>query len=160
MKGAMIWVERVERYTLIGSLAVMTAVTIAGVFFRYVVGQSIPWEEEVALFCFVWMTLVGASACARHARHIKIDSFILLLPTWCHAYLETFINLVVTAFLLYLLVLGVRLVILDWAAITSALQWKMSYISISIIVGVVCMLTHFVPRTIAGMGQVFKGKNR
>jgi TRAP-type C4-dicarboxylate transport system permease small subunit len=159
MKGVMDWIERAERYLLITCFAVMMAVTGVGVFFRYVIGQSIPWEEEVALFCFVWMTLVGASACARNARHIKIDTFVLLLPSWCHVYLEALINLIVTVFLLYLLVLGVRLVVLDWAAITSALRWKMSYISLSIVVGTACMLTHFVPRTIADVALIFKGKN-
>jgi TRAP-type C4-dicarboxylate transport system permease small subunit len=159
MKGVMNWVERVERYLLIACFAAMMAVTGLGVFFRYVIGQSIPWEEEVALLCFVWMTLVGASACARNARHIKIDSLVVFLPSWCQVYLEAFINLTATAFLLFLLVLGVRLVVFDWAAITSALQWKMSYISLSIVVGTACMLTHFVPRTIADVALIFKGKN-
>jgi TRAP-type C4-dicarboxylate transport system permease small subunit len=158
MKGAMDWVQRVERYMLLACFGVMMAVTGVGVFFRYVIGQSIPWEEEVALFCFVWMTLVGASACARHRRHIKIDAFVLLLPPWCRVYLEVFIDLTVTAFLVYLLVLGVRLVVLDWAAITSALRWKMGYISLSIVVGTVFMLTHFVPRTIAEAAQIFRGR--
>jgi len=159
MKVVLDWVGRVERYLLITCFGVMMAVTGVGVFFRYVIGQSIPWEEEVALFCFVWMTLVGASACARNARHIKIDTFVLLLPSWCHVYLEALINLIVTVVLLYLLVLGVRLVVLDWAAITSALRWKMSYISLSIVVGTACMLTHFVPRTITDIALIFKGKN-
>jgi TRAP-type C4-dicarboxylate transport system permease small subunit len=62
------------------SLAVLIAVTVSGVFARYVANRPFGWMEEVQLWCFVWTVFPGAAAVARHGGHIAIDAFVGLFP--------------------------------------------------------------------------------
>ena len=44
------WALTVARWLAIGLLGVMTAIVLAGVFYRYVLNDAIAWSEEVAKF--------------------------------------------------------------------------------------------------------------
>ncbi len=52
----------------------------AQVVLRYVFGMSISWHEEVTRLCFVWFAYFGASMAVQREGHIRVTSFILVLP--------------------------------------------------------------------------------
>jgi TRAP-type C4-dicarboxylate transport system permease small subunit len=63
-------------------LVLMVILVSLGVFFRYVLGSSLPWYDEFASYLLVWLTFYGAVSAAYHGRHIGFDLMVdRLLPS-------------------------------------------------------------------------------
>ena len=45
----------------------MVLVTLAQVIFRYVLAAPLPWSEELARYCFVWIVFLGGAVDFRAA---------------------------------------------------------------------------------------------
>ena len=43
--------------------------TVAGVFFRYVVGTPLIWSDELARFSLIWMVFLGAGVVSFKDKH-------------------------------------------------------------------------------------------
>ncbi len=54
-------------------VAVITVVVAAGVFWRYVLNDSLSWTEEVARYLLIWLAAVGSIVAMRRRRHVAID---------------------------------------------------------------------------------------
>jgi TRAP-type C4-dicarboxylate transport system permease small subunit len=61
-------------------VALTTVVTSAQVFFRYALGSSLSWSEELARYLFVWIIFLGTSVAARRHQHIVVDVFVRMFP--------------------------------------------------------------------------------
>jgi len=68
--------------TIVGSLcrgvsvmfiAVMVLAILIQVFFRYVIGNALPWPDELARFCMLWMTGLMAPVAYREGGFVAID---------------------------------------------------------------------------------------
>lgn len=77
--------EGVVNAAAVTLFSAMVLITAAGVFFRYVLNNALPWAEEADRYLFIWLTFVGASVTMRYKAHIAVD---LLLryssPAWRH----------------------------------------------------------------------------
>jgi len=63
----------------------MVVVTAAGVFFRYVLNDALPWAEEADRYLFIWLSFVGASITMRYKAHIAVDLLLRYAsPRWRH----------------------------------------------------------------------------
>lgn len=60
--------------------AVMIVLTLMQVFLRYVFNAGLPWSEEVARWCFVWLVFLGMAVAVRLDSHIAIDMFLRMFP--------------------------------------------------------------------------------
>lgn len=54
-------------------LVALTVVVCLGVFFRYVLNDSLVWYDEFASYLLVWLTFYGAVVAHYHQRHIGFD---------------------------------------------------------------------------------------
>lgn len=90
------------------AIAIMVAVTLLQVFCRYVLGNALPWPDEAARFCMLWMTGLMAPTAFRRGGFVAIDVLPSLLPGRA-------------ANLLNLLLLGISLVVL---VIAVQIGWK------------------------------------
>ena len=88
--------KAVEALAAVILLAVV-AIVLLGVFSRYVLNLSVPWTEEVALFGFLWLIVVGAAAGTSRGLHASMDSLAVFLPPRARAVLEFAIDAVVAA---------------------------------------------------------------
>ena len=61
---------------LVGLFAVILAIILVAVFFRYVINHSLFWSDEVVRYLFVWFTLLGAALVLRDRRHIRVEYFV------------------------------------------------------------------------------------
>ena len=59
---------------------VILFVTLDGVFFRFVLNDSLQWSDEVAVWCMIWMVWLGAISIMRKWDHVHIPVFLRLLP--------------------------------------------------------------------------------
>ncbi len=74
----------------IGVLAVgaMVVAILVQVFFRYVLNNALPWPDEAARFCMLWMTGLMAPTAFRRGGFVAIDTLTILLPKMVAALLS------------------------------------------------------------------------
>ena len=61
--------------SLIGVLLIIiTFVLFGNVVLRYLFSSNLGWAEEFSRYGIVWITLIGASACASKGAHITVDA--------------------------------------------------------------------------------------
>ncbi len=66
-------------------VAMTATVTCAAVFFRSVIGASLPWPEELSGHALVWTSFLGAYLATRDDRHISFDLLVEQFPKrWLH----------------------------------------------------------------------------
>lgn len=83
---------------LLGILTIMGL----GVFFRYVLNDSLTWTEELSRYGLVVMTYVGCSVGCRRQSHIRVDAIDLVLPERFRRVLALAMQAGLLLFLLYI----------------------------------------------------------
>ena len=74
------WATRIVKAVLGAIMAVIVAITIAAVWWRYVMNAPIAWTEQVSNMLFVWTVFLGAAVLYREKLHIGVDMFVKMLP--------------------------------------------------------------------------------
>lgn len=81
---------------------------IAQVFFRYVLGNSLAWGEEVSTFLMIWAGLLGAAALAANDRYIAFSSLKESRLPWLRRFSRMVASLAAIGFALVLVINGSR----------------------------------------------------
>lgn len=68
------------RWIGVAALMIMVAVILLQVFCRYVLNNALPWPDEAARFCMLWMTGLMAPIAFRRGGFVAIDMIEILLP--------------------------------------------------------------------------------
>jgi len=139
-------------YNLIGKLdnflgmfamAFIVLLACANVFMRYVMSSPWGWVEEVTVFIFVWLTMLGASAVIHVEGHCSIDVLVSRMsPKW-QRIISIFGDLVVLVTLGLLIWFGIILTIKGHTKLTPILGIPYSYIDASIPVCCSFMLMYY-----------------
>lgn len=140
------------------SLSSGIIIIILQVFFRYVLGFSLPWGEELARFCMIYIGMVGGALTARESFHPSID-FIKKLLTDRGNYILDLISEIVTILFSLVVIWGGYLIFSfeGFASKTPALRilWAYPYFSI-LLSGVLFLL--FTLESI--FKKIFKSKKK
>jgi TRAP-type transport system small permease protein len=83
--------------------AAMSAVTLMGVFFRYVMQEPFIWTEEVARYLMLWLGFLGIQLALRRKKHVSIEVLAIILPPTIMKYKNLAVNLLIGFFLLVIL---------------------------------------------------------
>ena len=67
------WLERASLTLAAVFLSGLTAVVFLEVIARYAFRYSFVWSEEAAIFCFQWITFLGAGVALRRKEHFIVD---------------------------------------------------------------------------------------
>ncbi|WP_170791364.1 TRAP transporter small permease [Ruegeria lacuscaerulensis] len=73
-------VLRLGRAVGVVAIALMVIAILIQVFFRYVLGNALPWPDEAARFCMLWMTGLMAPTAFRRGGFVAIDMLPMMLP--------------------------------------------------------------------------------
>ncbi|MEX0276785.1 MAG: TRAP transporter small permease [Ruegeria sp.] len=103
---------RLGRAVGIVAIALMVIAILIQVFFRYVLGNALPWPDEAARFCMLWMTGLMAPTAFRRGGFVAIDMVPLMLPRVLGQVLTLFLLVVSLAVLLVAVNIG-------WAEVTG-----------------------------------------
>lgn len=93
------------RWIGIAALMVMVAVILLQVFFRYVLNNALPWPDEAARFCMLWMTGLMAPIALRRGGFVAIDMIEIMLP----AVVRTILGLVLLVLCLAVLLMAAKI---------------------------------------------------
>ena len=90
---------------------------------------AISWQEELARYSFIIVTLCGSIIAVSKNGHLKIDLLLDLFPQKPRRYIEVFIQIIVILFLIALTYLSFDTAIFNIRRRTPALQisWSIMY---------------------------------
>lgn len=100
LNGAVLAVGRALGIIAIGAMVIAILVQV---FFRYVLGNALPWPDEAARFCMLWMTGLMAPSAFRSGGFVAIDMLSGALPSRVGAILGLFL-LGISALVLFIAV--------------------------------------------------------
>jgi TRAP-type C4-dicarboxylate transport system permease small subunit len=104
-------------------LVAQVVVVSLAVFFRYVLGDSLVWYDEVASYLLVWLTFVGAIVVSRRRRHIAFELLVERSRPGVRRALEIVGELSVLAFQVLIVVYGWNLVRQIGDETSASLLW-------------------------------------
>jgi TRAP-type C4-dicarboxylate transport system permease small subunit len=74
------WLDLVETCILTGGVVVSIIISALGVFYRYLLDNSLAWVEEIAGILLVGIIAVGISAAIKKGSNIRVDIMQNLFP--------------------------------------------------------------------------------
>lgn len=135
-------ITKFEDYTTIICFSLMSIITLAGVFCRYVLSNPIIWGEEVSRYLMIWGIFIGLSIVTRKKAQLGIDVLIHLAPTNFNKIIGmlTSILLILTYLGLFIISLQFVLTSKDLGQLTPILRIKFYYIYLAMPIGfILCM---------------------
>ena len=128
-------VLRVFRWLAVGLIAVMTAIVLSGVFFRYVLNDALSWSEEIAKFLMVWMTFIAAPLAFRAGALVAIDAVPRLLKGRARQLLLVIIQLVIISLMVAFVDRGSFLAKNAYIQRASTIDLSITYVYIAMPIG-------------------------
>ena len=114
---------RLSRHLSVIALALMVVIMLLQVFFRYALNNALPWPDEAARFCMLWMTGLMAPLALRHGGFVAIDMFQQMLPRL----LATILQLTLWLVALIVLIVAVQI---GWEHFNAGWLFKSSSMKI------------------------------
>ena len=84
------------------AFAAIVFLTIAQIFFRFVLNSPLVWSEELVRLLVVWITFLGAAVICWDGRHLSVDVLFVRLPSGLRRVLRIFNCIVALIFLVVL----------------------------------------------------------
>lgn len=103
---------KIGRAIGIVAVALMVLAILVQVFFRYILNNALPWPDEAARFCMLWMTGLMAPTAFRQGGFVAIDMLVVALPRIAGQLL----TLVLLTLSLLVLVVAVKI---GWSEVTG-----------------------------------------
>ncbi|MBX8819077.1 TRAP transporter small permease subunit, partial [Ochrobactrum sp. MR31] len=100
----------------------MVTALILQVIFRYVLGSSLVWSEELALMLFTWTTLLAATSLVRDMAHVRLDLLMGILPAPARNLWNRVIILLIFLFCVTLTVAGYQYTVSTMGQVSAAMR--------------------------------------
>lgn len=117
-------------------------VVLLQVLMRYLFSYPNPWSEEVSRFCFIWLSMLGASLAVAHRSHFRFDQVTERLSPRAKKAVETFAGVVVLLFAFLLIGTGIALMDLTMGERSAALNLPVALVYAAAPVSGVLMAIH------------------
>ena len=118
--------------TVIAVSVVMVIVTLSQVVFRYVLTAPLPWSEELARYCFVWIVFLGAAIGLERGIHLGVDLFVNLLPRRLRTGLDVLSNALIGGLAIAIIYASFPVIEMNFLQRSPAMGVQMSWIYIAI----------------------------
>lgn len=102
-------VDKLLTVWIVGALVIMVLTIISDVFLRETVSYSLTWNLEVAQYCLINLTYVGAALAFRQRAHISINTVTARLPSGAQKWIDVIARSFVLPFLLVLAYSGLQI---------------------------------------------------
>lgn len=128
------------------AMAAIVLVTLAAVWWRYVLNAPIAWIEQVSNMLFIWMVFIGAAILYRQKLHIAVDIFVEMLPARFKEAAFWIIELLSLAFIVVLFASSLKLAIDVLPNTTGALDITPAWYYFAAPVACAMMMLYFVEK--------------
>jgi len=110
-----------SEWVVIVTFLAMVIATFGQVICRYVFAFSLPWADELARYCLVWMVFVGMVVGLVRGQHVTVDLLLDRYPDGIRPIALTVIDLASAVLFVAILYGGVLLMILTVGQTTSGM---------------------------------------
>ena len=103
--GLLRWLDRLGGFNKIFGLyarnlaaclvAIMAVAVLAGVFFRYILNNSLAWTEDSSILMMIWVAFLVAPYAYRQGGHVGIELVVAALPKTAFRVIRILINLLI-----------------------------------------------------------------
>ncbi|MBI3706545.1 MAG: TRAP transporter large permease subunit [Proteobacteria bacterium] len=142
-------VDRAVTFLAVVGTIAFAGVMLLGVFFRYVLNDSLSWSDEMALIIFGWVAFLFIASAYLHDKHVNLDILIRRLGGAWRGRTETLAQGLAAGYLLALLVAAFQAFDVVARSRTDALQIPMMAQFVAMPLAVVVMLIHWARRNVA-----------
>jgi TRAP-type C4-dicarboxylate transport system permease small subunit len=153
LSGVVAAVVRVVRWFIISAFGVMISVTFAQVLCRYVLRSPLPWSEELARYCFVWIVFLGATLGLERGVHIGVDILTILLPPWAQQWLTRVTQILILIFTLVIIAASIPVLDANRLQFSPALDIQMAKVYLAIPLGMAVMAILLLGKLVEGFQQ-------
>lgn len=140
MKKRKIILRDIEVNLCIVLMIVMLIVATLGVFFRYVLNNSLVWSDEICRYMFMWLVFLSASYAVAMRKQLTIElltTYFLKDRIGTLKIIKIMDNIICIVFSLFLIIVGYKLVI-NTIEISPVLQIPMKVVYSCLPIG--CLL--------------------
>lgn len=123
------------KYLIMVIVAVIAAILIAGVVYRYGLNNALSWAEELSKYLMVWLAFLGAPIALRRLGHINIDLFVRMLPGRLEQFAHLLISLIIGVTMGVVLWKGIGFAELGARQVASSFKLSMFYLYVAVPVG-------------------------
>ena len=134
--------------SVIAISVLMVAATLAQVVFRYVLGAPLPWSEELARYCFVWIVFLGGAIGLERGIHLGVDIFVNLLPPRLRTRLDILSNALIGCFAAAVVYASFPVIGMNLLQHSPAMGVQMSWIYIAIPTSMALIIVIIVERIV------------
>ena len=152
--------ENFEKVFLVSFSAIMVAVIFLQVFMRYVMQNSLPWSEELARYCAIWLVYIGISYGVKKQRHISVDIAFLLLKDRGKLILQMIANILFLVFAIFVVLYGydTSAKLLEFGQKSPANQIPMGFVYLAAPVGMALAGIRIIQNLIVQFQSLFSTK--
>lgn len=141
-------VTALETQLLAGFVVAAFCLTFAQVVFRYVLDSPLVWSEELVLYLFVWIAMLGAAGSVRLRSHFSLTIFVARLPSNSATVVAALADVSIGVFALVLLVQGAHMTAAGFSEEATSLPVSMGWFYLALPAGAGLMLWHLVARAV------------
>jgi TRAP-type C4-dicarboxylate transport system permease small subunit len=127
-------------------LLIVFLVVLSQVVMRYLFAQPNPWSEELSRFCFIWLSMLGASLAVERRSHFGFDQALKRLSSSHRRFARRAATIVVMMVSLLLVFPGLALVRLTLHQHSPALNLSMAWVYAAVPISGILMLIHLLCR--------------
>jgi TRAP-type C4-dicarboxylate transport system permease small subunit len=131
---------KLSELVIIVTFVVMVVSTLTQVICRYLLEFSLPWVDELARYCLVWMVFVGMVLTLVRGQHVTVDLMLDRYSIRFRPFALTIIDLATSGLFLVLLYGGVLLMQLTAGQTTSGLGIPKYMVYAALPIGALLML--------------------
>ena len=137
-------------------LAIMAVVVLLEVIFRYALHLPLFWTDELARYCLVWASLLGAAVALKRGEHIAVAFFVDRFPERVSKALTILGQFSVATLLMVMFWGGIKLVMITSAQISPALRIPMAIPYLALPISSSIMLIHVITSLIHRPSKIGK----
>lgn len=134
------FITQLTKIVLTGFMGVMIILVFAQVIFRYFVGLTPFFIEEVSRGLLIWVGFLGASLALRASHHIGVEFFIEKLPEKTKRLVKWIAQLSVLSFLLFFLFASARYSLSQTGQTSATLPISMFWFYLALPLGALLMI--------------------
>jgi TRAP-type C4-dicarboxylate transport system permease small subunit len=142
--------QRAINFAGIFLIAAITVVAGLQVFFRYVVGASLYWSEELMRYMMEWAAFLLAGTAYSRGEMLGFTLFIDMLPPFWRRLALLIGRIAIVCFLAIVVIYGVDFAWRTRQDEATALQISMIWVHTSVTVGSALMILHVVAAQLTG----------
>lgn len=140
------WLTEVAKLFLGSCIAAIVLITLAAVWWRYVLDNPISWIEQVSTMIFIWVIFVGSAILYRQNLHIGVDVFLLMLSERQREIWRWVIEIGNLLFIVVLFIYSLSLTIRVLPNTNGALEITPAYYYASAPVACLMMMIYFIEK--------------